>query len=498
MIGIAPARTAVLHAPTRRGLPPYRPDSAASKAVPPFRHGDRVVGTTDPDAPATTKPLPPDPRDPQSGHADYFELARRLQRLAGQEMTILVRHEGAPDNAAPEAIRVPPAFHARYGLRMRMGPVLAVRAASPAAREGVQPRRSNQEPGDILTGIEVTESDGSVLRFVSVLSPQTPPKVTEKVLDPIRLPYELNQWAARRGQGPKTVKLKFDRQKGHREREEVTAQLTWDDQWRFEQSAPSSPNSPQAIDGLGLAYAVMTAVEDVEPGSPAAAAGIQKGDVIKAVQFYKLQDGKPEPIRHEWDDLEPIQWANTDYLVREVVDSRRIGLRVARGDKETFDAVLDGVEDPSWPAADRGLAFEPDTRLQKADNLGAALLMGVRHTGVTITRICQNLMAMIDGRISFPKNASGPFMIANAAYEIAGESLQLFVLFLGMISVNLAVINFLPIPVLDGGHMVFLIYEKLRGRPAPETVRIFATFAGLAMIGSLMLFVIYLDVRRLW
>ena len=72
----------------------------------------------------------------------------------------------------------------------------------------------------------------------------------------------------------------------------------------------------------------------------------------------------------------------------------------------------------------------------------------------------------------------------------------LFVMFLGMISINLAVINFLPIPVLDGGHMVFLLYERLRGRPAPEQVRYAATFVGLALIGSLMLFVLYLDAKR--
>ena len=103
---------------------------------------------------------------------------------------------------------------------------------------------------------------------------------------------------------------------------------------------------------------------------------------------------------------------------------------------------------------------------------------------------------MLDGRISFTKNASGPLEIAAASYSIAGENLQLFVLFIGMISVNLAVINFLPIPVLDGGHMVFLIYEKLRGRPAPEAIRVAATFVGLAMIASLMLFVIFLDVQK--
>ena len=68
---------------------------------------------------------------------------------------------------------------------------------------------------------------------------------------------------------------------------------------------------------------------------------------------------------------------------------------------------------------------------------------------------------------------------------------------LAAISVNLAVVNFLPIPVLDGGHMVFLIYEKLRGKPASEGVRVGATYAGLLLIGCLMIFVLVLDIRRL-
>jgi len=59
------------------------------------------------------------------------------------------------------------------------------------------------------------------------------------------------------------------------------------------------------------------------------------------------------------------------------------------------------------------------------------------------------------------------------------------------------VINFLPIPVLDGGHMVFLIYEWIRGKPAAEWVKLATTYAGLALIVSLMLYVIYLDVARL-
>ena len=88
-------------------------------------------------------------------------------------------------------------------------------------------------------------------------------------------------------------------------------------------------------------------------------------------------------------------------------------------------------------------------------------------------------------------------MIATVAYRIAGIDFWEFLFFLGLISVNLAVINFLPIPVLDGGHMVFLIYEKIRGKPASEAVRSGATCAGLLMLASLMLFVLFLDIKQL-
>ena len=92
----------------------------------------------------------------------------------------------------------------------------------------------------------------------------------------------------------------------------------------------------------------------------------------------------------------------------------------------------------------------------------------------------------------------GPIMIATLAYDSAGQSIYDLIFFLGMISINLAVINFLPIPVLDGGHMVFLIYEKIRGKPAPERVQAIALYAGLVFLLLLMAFVIFLDVRRLF
>ena len=112
-----------------------------------------------------------------------------------------------------------------------------------------------------------------------------------------------------------------------------------------------------------------------------------------------------------------------------------------------------------------------------------------------MVQVFQNLRGMILGRLSY-KLTAGPLSIGKLAYRFAGLDWSELVFFLGLISVNLAVINFLPIPVLDGGHMVFLIYEMIRGKPASEAVRAWATYAGLALILSLMIAVTFLDLTR--
>ena len=76
-------------------------------------------------------------------------------------------------------------------------------------------------------------------------------------------------------------------------------------------------------------------------------------------------------------------------------------------------------------------------------------------------------------------------MIAKVAYSAAGSSFTDLIYFLGILSINLAVLNFLPIPPLDGGQMVFLIAEKVRGRPLPESALIAGTYLGLFLVLSL-------------
>ena len=99
---------------------------------------------------------------------------------------------------------------------------------------------------------------------------------------------------------------------------------------------------------------------------------------------------------------------------------------------------------------------------------------------------------LLTGRLSI-KNLRGPPGIVSEGMKIAESGPAQFLAFLGFLSVNLAVLNFLPIPVLDGGHMVWLIWEGVTRKKPNENLVIAATYVGLAMIILLMLTVMYLD-----
>ena len=92
----------------------------------------------------------------------------------------------------------------------------------------------------------------------------------------------------------------------------------------------------------------------------------------------------------------------------------------------------------------------------------------------------------------------GPVLIARVAGSEAGEGIPRLLLFLTFLSANLAILNFLPIPVLDGGHMVFLAAEGVLGRPVPERIQMTLTFVGFCGLMALMVFVFTNDIARLF
>jgi regulator of sigma E protease len=370
---------------------------------------------------------------------------------------------------------------------MQMGPVVDIRKDSPADRV----TKARLSRGDVIRKVTLLPQNG------------TPEPLPDEALDPVRLPYELRRRVlARPGAGWRVqLTVTGGAAKNQDEKRELEP-LEWDHSWDLVEEASLGPHSPVSIPELGIAYRVQNMVVEVRPGSPATQAGIKSRDLVEEVRLRKMGKKRTDVEWGNWFKLtadpekasDSTGWANFIWGLGQQ-DFHEVQMGVRRGGERLSDMKLTAVPEEDWPQAERGLVLSADQRLQKADTLVQALGFGVERTVGFIQQIYLNLSSMLSGRVS-AKSVGGPIEIASQAFTAAGEDFYLFLLFLGIISINLAVVNFLPIPVLDGGHMVFLVYEWVRGRPPSEAVRTVATYIGLALLLTLMVFVFYLDISR--
>jgi len=131
-----------------------------------------------------------------------------------------------------------------------------------------------------------------------------------------------------------------------------------------------------------------------------------------------------------------------------------------------------------------------------AGSLWDAAALGITKTKHYMLQTYVTLLRLFQGTVK-PSHLRGPVGIAHEGTRVAKLGWTYLLFFLGLISVNLAVVNFLPIPVVDGGLMVFLILEKIKGSPVSVRVQSWATMAGLALILSLFVLTLIYDVSRL-
>jgi regulator of sigma E protease len=249
---------------------------------------------------------------------------------------------------------------------------------------------------------------------------------------------------------------------------------------------------------LGIAYQLIPAItETPKPGSPAEKAGLQKNDrVIAVTVILPDRNGtKGGEEKHVIDEKRPMLPAI--FWHRQHSPDAQIKLTVRRDGKETETLAFTPIEDPSWPAPFRGMVMGGLlSRELPPQGLTRAVELGYEETKSTITTIYLMLRRLLFSQTVSPKLLSGPVGIAQAGFHFASMDLRLFIKFLAMLSVNLAIINFLPIPVLDGGHMVLLAWEGIRGKPASERAVIAANYCGLLLIICLALFVTWNDITR--
>jgi regulator of sigma E protease len=149
---------------------------------------------------------------------------------------------------------------------------------------------------------------------------------------------------------------------------------------------------------------------------------------------------------------------------------------------------------PGVYTAPRGFIFEPLDRVRKANTFVDQLRYGWDETADALTMVVRFLRKL--GTQVPLTMLGGPGTIAVVAGGEATKGISSLLIFLTVLSANLAVLNFLPIPLLDGGHMVFLAYEGIRGRPANEKFVVAMHFVGFVFIVGLMLFAIGLDIQR--
>jgi RIP metalloprotease RseP len=125
-----------------------------------------------------------------------------------------------------------------------------------------------------------------------------------------------------------------------------------------------------------------------------------------------------------------------------------------------------------------------------------ACAFGLHKSWMIVKLVYLTIQKLFIGRLS-PKTLAGPIAIVAISYEVAGYGITQLIYFLGIININLAVVNLLPIPILDGGMIAFFIIEKIKGKPVSKRIMELAQYVGLAIIVTLFIYVMYLDINRL-
>ncbi|MVW76400.1 sigma E protease regulator RseP [Pseudomonas xionganensis] len=246
-------------------------------------------------------------------------------------------------------------------------------------------------------------------------------------------------------------------------------------------------DEPDPISSLGIRPwrpALAPVLAHLDPKGPAAAAGLLVGDRLLALNGQPLD---------EWqqfvDKLRELPGQSVDLLLERQGERLEKTLVLGvRGEGEARVGYLgSGVQGVAWPQEMlREVRFGP---LE-------AIAEGARRTWDMSLLTLDSLKKMLFGELSV-KNLSGPITIAKVAGASAESGLGDFLTFLAYLSISLGVLNLLPIPVLDGGHLLFYLVEWVRGRPLSERVQGWGMQIGISLVVGVMLLALVNDLSRL-
>jgi regulator of sigma E protease len=242
-----------------------------------------------------------------------------------------------------------------------------------------------------------------------------------------------------------------------------------------------SANLPVAIPHLD---SITTTIDNVMEDSPAMKAGLTKDDTIVSID--------DEAVR-EWNVMAEVFSKNP---------GKELSLKVKRND-ELIDMKI--VPEPTTVKNEQGeevtigrigISKKFNATVIKSDSILSAPFKGVQAVYEWCVLTLDVIVRLFTGSVS-AKQLGGPILIVDAAAKAAAVGAFTYFNFIAIISINLAILNLLPVPVLDGGHVLFFAIEAIRGKPVSEKIMLVANKVGMTLLLMLIFFVLYNDTVRI-
>jgi regulator of sigma E protease len=232
----------------------------------------------------------------------------------------------------------------------------------------------------------------------------------------------------------------------------------------------------------GVPYMTPT-IGEVKQGSPAYAAGIKKGDTIVKINGAKVS---------EWDEMKKIIVDNADKVMSITIlrNGQPFIVKVKPEIETEKDIFGESVKTPII-----GIMPAGDYNIKKSNPFESVALAGKESISISYL-IGLSLVKLVEGKIP-TKDLGGPILIAQQAAHQAKRGIEALMYFMALISINFAILNILPIPVLDGGNVMFTLIEAAIRKPINKKVKIAILQFGVLFIILLTVFVFYNDISRI-